>query len=225
MAKDLSNYMAKMEKVMEERKKKLKKGPNVIHLSYLSQHVSPTELSELEVQTEILGLQLSSLDNSGIPYNSISSLSSDIMLMLNDPGVVGALTTGLVGSALYDGIKALVLKIAALVKRRPTVIITSDTVMERPSSFHILIKLNKEQQIELKTENLDAQQLGIALNRVCEITTNLTEHSTSLMEFDSEKQKWEPIKVDIDYLKRPQQYDRIISLNDYLDELKNKKNL
>lgn len=217
---DLSEYKEKMETIMKEREKKVKTGQNVIHLSYLSQHISSADLAELESDVAALGLELSSMDKSGIPFNSISSVSADVVLLLTAPGIVGAMLSGLLNSTLYDGLKAIIIKCWQKVNGRQTLTISSNTAMESPAKFHLVIKLDEKRSVELKTENLDKQSLVTAIGKIGEIADSLKSEGRSLLAFDSEQVKWKPIELTIDYLKQPEKYTRVMPLEEYLEEMK-----
>lgn len=224
MAKDLNTYLSAMEKIMDERRSRLKTGPNVIQLRYLSQHISPAELAQLEAEAEALGLQLSAMDRSGIMQASISSLSGDLVLMLTEPGITGILLSGLLTNGLYDGLKALIISFWSRVNGKHTVSQTARTVREHPASFNLSIKIDENRSVELKTENLDGQTLAIALDKISEIVKDLGNQKNTLMQFDPLDVRWNPIKVDIDYLKQPQKLTREIPLEEYLEELRKKEN-
>ncbi|KQC00392.1 hypothetical protein [Pedobacter sp. Hv1] len=224
MAKDLKNYFAEQEKIMTERRTKLKNGPNVIHLSYLSQHISPLQLLEMEAETERLGFQLSSMDRSGTIQASISSLSADLVLMLTEPGIIGVLMSGLLTNGIYDGLKMLIISCWKKVYNKKTISIISNTVLEHPAKFHLVIKLDVDCSIELETENLDAEQFGVAIDKISDIAKDLNSKKRSLMLFDPLELKWNPIKVDIDFLKQGQKLTREIPLEEYLEELRKKEN-
>ena len=225
MAKDLNSYFTQMDKIMGELRAKLKKGPNVIHMFYLGQHVSLKELSELEGETEKLGLQLCSMDRSGTVKNSISSLSADLVLMFTEPGIVGVLMSGLLSNGIYDGLKSLIIKCWSKVNSKTTIAITSTTVIERPAKFHMLIKLDEDRSLELKTENLDAEQLSTAIDKIADIVKDLGNQKSNLLLFDPLEVKWNPIKVDVDYLNQPEKLTRKIPLEEYLEELRKKESL
>ncbi len=222
MAKDLNSYLAEMDKIMAERRSKLKTGPNVIQLRYLGQHISPAELSKLEAETEALGLQLSAMDRSGMMQNSISSLSGDLVLLLTEPGITGVLLSGLLTNGLYDGLKALIISFWSKVHGKQTVSQTAKTIREHPASFNLSIKIDESRSVELKTENLDAQTLSVALDKISEIVKDLGNQKNTLMLFDPGDVKWNPIKVDVEYLKQPQKLTREIPLEEYLEELRKK---
>ena len=220
---NLQKYLEQKEQLMAERWAKLKKGPNVIHLSYSRQHISPDELEQLESDTKYLGLELSSMDISGIPFNSISSVAGDIVLMLSEPGIVGVLTSGLLTNGLYDGLKTMIVKLWEFAIRKPTVTITSTTMREHQTKFHLNIKLGEDRFIELKTENLDSEQLGIAIDKISQAAKELSDQKRDLMEFDIVENKWFPIKVDIAYLKKSEKFISEMPLNEYFEELKKGK--
>ncbi|RZJ76284.1 MAG: hypothetical protein EOO45_02845 [Flavobacterium sp.] len=223
MQKDLNTYLVEMEKIMAERRSKLKSGPNVIQLRYLSQHISPAELAQLETETEALGLQLSAMDRSGIMQNSISSLSGDLVLMLTEPGITGILLSGLMTNGLYDGLKALIISFWSKVNGKQTVSQTARTIREHPASFNLSIKIDENRSVELKTENLDEKALGVALDKISDIVKDLGNQKNTLMLFDPLDIKWTQVMVDIDYLKQHQKLTREIPLEEYLEELRRKE--
>lgn len=218
--KEMPEYKIKYEAMMKDWQKKVKKGPNVIHLNYLDQHISPDELEELESDVEQLGLVLSSQNKSGIPINSISGLGSDLTLLLTEPGIVSVLLSGILTNGLYDGLKALIIKCWHKVKNRQTITMTARTVMERPAKFSLVIKFDELRSVELQTENLDEQSLSSAIAKISDIADRLNSGDNLLMTFDSSKLKWEFIDLTIDYLKRSDNYTRVLPLEEYLEEMK-----
>ena len=217
------DYLKAKDELMQQRKAKLKKGPNVVQLRYLSQHISPEELSTLEKAFQDTGLELSAMDTSGIPKNSISSLSADLILTITEPGISGVLLSGLLTNGLYDGLKALLIKCWFLVKGKPTVSITSHTVTEYPAKFHLVIK-NGNQMLEFKTENLSEENIGPAIDRISKTLIDLKKEERNVFEYSIKSNLWQPLDINIDYLKQPQEGLRQIPLEAYLAELRKKEN-
>lgn len=222
---DLTDYLAQKEALWAQRKAKLKTGPNVIFLGYLSQHISPDELLDLESDVNQLGFELGALDKCGVPFNSISSVSADLLLSLAQQVTLVSLVAGSVNSGVYDGLKALVVKCWRLVKDKRTVSMSATTVTERQVKFHLKLKLDEHRTIELKTENLDEQNIVKAIDSIGDLVKSVGDEKHSLLLYDPIQNSWQPIEVNFDYLKQPEKVIRVLPLEEYLEEMKKKRSL
>lgn len=215
---DLNTLFPDYENKMEAKKSKIKKGPKVVHLAYLSQHLSPEDIEGFEKDLSLLDLQLSSYDNSGVPQNSLSGMVSDATLFVTQPGIVGILTSGLLTNAVYDGLKTFIIACWKKVTNKPTVSMTTRTVTERTSRFSMVVKVDDKVTLEFTTESLDESTLKFAIDHISSSLDKFklsgSETECIGMKYDKPTALWLPSNT----FNQPE-IIRTVTLDEYIQEI------
>ncbi len=89
--------------LMADKEKTIKTGDNVLHIDYLSGLLTNDDLQEIESQLKAIGLELSSYDKSGVPYNSLEELTGIVRQILSS-NVTHDILIGALGSAVWAGL-------------------------------------------------------------------------------------------------------------------------
>ena len=80
-----SNTWKEYEKMMTEKEKYIKKGPNVIHLEYLGKMLTDKDINDYEIKLKDVGLELSRFDKSEVMYASLDKYSLIAYILLAQP--------------------------------------------------------------------------------------------------------------------------------------------
>ena len=186
-------------KKMLQKEKYLKKGPNVIHLQYLSSTLSEVEIGELENQVKKVGFEFSRIDR-----------SDEIVAFLDDYELISfiAITQTLayellknIGpNATWDLIKLLLSSVLKKVRNKFYYRTTSQNSTKKEISFGLKVDLDKNTSFNFKLDgNLDESTLTNSLDKILEFLksqrVNENYQHSDLVYFDGTAEKWKKIDV------------------------------
>ncbi|MBO0592883.1 hypothetical protein I2486_15875 [Cellulophaga sp. E16_2] len=180
-------------KLLEEKRKTLKPGPNVIHLDYSGQYTT----EELKTISDILNLndlELSSYDRSGIIMNSVDDFIGYTIVVLNTP-IVQNILKDVVKNTAWETIKLAFTKILLLSKNRVTKKVSTNEIKESNIKIAISCKTNTNNEYRFDFEGITNESeidgiLDKTLVFLSEQTKNDEYCLPEKVEFSKKKQKW-----------------------------------
>ena len=183
-----------------EKRKSIKRGPNVIHLEYLGPLLPDNYITECEEQVEKVGLQLSHYDTNGTMYASLDTFELVIYLGIAQP-LINELIQGITTNATWDVIKFLLLSTWRKVRNKSYTKATNSYSEKKELTFGLKVHLDKNTSFNLKLdgaveESTIEKSLDQVLNFLGEQKLNEKYKNTDFAFFDNEKSKW--IKVDVE---------------------------
>ena len=160
-------------KFMSEKKSTIKKGDNVIHLTYYHELLDDKDILEIENNISTVGLELSRYDKSGVLEASLEEFILQVSISLGDP-IVSNITLGVVSSAVWDTIKVSTIYIWKKIKERVWDKNKAEKQIKRSFNFGLHIRLDENTAIDLK---LDGEMTEETILKVLDKVPNLIKYS------------------------------------------------
>jgi len=197
-----SDWYLKYEKLNEERRKTVKTGDNVIHLSYLGGLIDSEEIREIEKTLKQSQLELSSFDRSGLPQNALEDYLNVIYVAISIP-LISNILTGVVSSIVWDSIKVTVKKVWVKVKNKEYTKLTAGSQEKKKITFGLEIKLDKNTSFNFRldgdlSEELVEKSLDKAFDYLKEQQLNENYKHSYFMTYNSTNENWNKLDVEED---------------------------
>ncbi len=133
---------------MADKEKTIKKGDNVLHIDYIGGLLSFDDLAEFKLELKSIGLELSSYDKSGVPYNSLDELTGFVRQILSSE-VTHNILIGVAGSAVWEGLcKVWALTYKRLKGKKITQLSAGGHSKIKYATMSIVLKINPTTSIE-----------------------------------------------------------------------------
>jgi len=195
-----SDWYLKYKKLNEERRKTVKTGDNVIHLSYLRGLIDSEELRDIEENLKQSQIELSSFDKSGLAQNAFEEYLNVIYIAISTP-LISNILTGVVSSIVWDSIKVTVKKVWVKVRNKEYTKLTAGSQEKKKITFGLEIKLDKNTSFNFRldgdlSEELIEKSLDKAFNYLKEQQLNENYKHSYFMTFNSTNENWNKLDVE-----------------------------
>jgi hypothetical protein len=195
MQKDI---FKKERELIEERKKSLKHGDNVVHLKYVGVFTE-NDLKEISENLSKSNLELSSFDSSRITTNSLDDFSFITYLALSQPLII-ELLKGISTNAVWDVIKQTVIYTRNKVLEKKIYKVTSRAAEEKEITFGLKVNLDKNTGFDFELKgDLSDEIINQSLDKVLDFMKgqkiNPEYEHPLYMKFSKKEQKWIAINV------------------------------
>lgn len=210
-----SDWYLKYEKLNEERRKTVKKGDNVIHLSYLGGLIDNEEIREIEETLKQSQLELSCFNKSGLLQAAFEDYLNVVYIAINTP-LISNILTGVVSSIVWDSIKVTVKKVWDKVKNEEYIKLTAGSQEKKKITFGLEIKLDKNTSFNFRldgdmSEKLVEKSLDKAFDYLKEQQLNKNYKHSYFMTYNSTNENWNKLDVEeqlrAEMLKRNEKQD------------------
>lgn len=193
-----SDAYKNQEKLLEEKKKSIKTGDNVLHLEYLGE-LNDSDLSDINNKLQSAGLELSSFDKSGVMYNSLEEFSLVTFFVLNQPLVI-ELLKGIGTNALWDTIKFSVLSVRNQIKGKSYSKNTAGKIEEKQLKFGLQVNLDKNTGFNIELDgNVSDEVIESSLDKVLDFLKEQQPRDKyqipDYVYYSEKEEKW--IKLDV----------------------------
>jgi len=194
-----SDEYKEYEKMMNEKEKYLKKGPNVIHLQYLGSLFEESDFIEYENKLNDVGLELSRFDKSGVMYNCLDKFELVTYISIAPP-IILELIKGTGSNATWDVLKYLLFSAWRKVRNKSHTRATTQISEKKEILFGLKVSIDSQTAFNMSLKgDLDE---SIILNSLDKVLDFLREQKPNeefkhpdCVYFDSISSKW--IKVDV----------------------------
>jgi hypothetical protein len=188
------------EKMMIEKEKYIKKGPNVIHIVYLGSLFTEADFFEFESKLNGVGLELSRFDKSGVMYASLDKFDLVTYISIAPPIVV-ELIKGIGSNATWDVIKYLLISAWEKVRNKSYTRATTHFSEKKEISFGLKVSIDKNTNFNMSLKgDLDESVIQNSLDKVLDFlkeqNRNEKYKQPDFVYFDSASNKW--VKVDVE---------------------------
>lgn len=186
------------DKLINDRNKTVKRGPNVLHLEYLGEF-SEDELQEINENLSKVNLELSSFNKSGVFYNSLDKYNLVTYFVIHQALVVEILKS--IGtSALWDSIKWSLMFGWDKLKGKTYHKGVGSKIKEEKVKFGLSVKLDKNTGFNFELDgNLDKEIIESSLDKVFnflkEQKVNDNYKIPDYVYYSEKEEKW--IKIDV----------------------------
>lgn len=192
------NIFEKERELINERRKSLKTGDNVIHLTYIGVF-NDTDLQELSEQLSTANLSLSSFDSSRITTNCFDEFRFVTYLSLSQPLIVEFLK-GMSTNTGWDIIKQVIFSVRKKILGKKYYKMTANNVEEKEMTFGLKVHLDKNTGFDFELKgDISNETINESLDKVLDFlkTQKINpeyEHPLFLKYSEKEK-KWIAINV------------------------------
>lgn len=152
-----SDAYKQQEKILEEKRKSVKIGNNVIHLEYLGE-INNSGLKQIKDHLNSVGLELSSFDKSGVMYASLEEYSLVTYFILNQP-LISEILKGVGTNALWDAIKYSVMIVRSKIKGEKYNKSTSGQTEQKDIKFGLQVNLDKNTGFNIELDGALSDEL------------------------------------------------------------------
>jgi hypothetical protein len=201
---NLDNFMdsdlwKEYEKRMQEKKKFLKKGSDVVHLHYLGNLFSEEDFKLYEEKLHDVNLQFSRYDQQGDIKDSHDLYELKIFLAVTTP-IIYELLKGIGINSVWEVIKFLLVSGWKRTRNKFGYKLQGDTPEKHKINFGLKVALNKHTTFNFHMDgNLDEKTVLNSLDKILEFLKeqDLKEkyHLPGYVYFDENKDEW--IKIDV----------------------------
>lgn len=144
----LKEFLDNQEAIINERRKTIKKGSNVIHLEYIGE-ISDFDLNEIEQELGKAKLEFSWYNKSGIAYANLEDYNFTTFLTIHPEIIAGLLGVG--SSATWDLVKWTVGSIWEKVRgKKKNLLRGGGIIEEKDITFGMQIILDKNTQLNFE---------------------------------------------------------------------------
>jgi hypothetical protein len=193
-----SETYKQQEELIEESRKTVKSGNNVIHLTHLGE-LNNDDLNEINNLLTKDKLVLSSYNRSGMMEASLEDFALNTFLVLSQPIVI-ELLKGVGTNAIWDSIKITALFIRNKIKGKNYLKVTSGGNEEKEIKVGIQVNLDKNTGFNFELQgNLDNEIIENSLDKILDFIREQQPRKTyqipDYVYYSEQKQKW--IKIDV----------------------------
>lgn len=147
-----SEEYKKYEQFLEEKKKTIKHGTNVVHIEYVDGILVQEDLNEIELELNKSKLTLSSYDKAGVIYASLEEYKNLINVVLRSEIIMNILVYNVLASIFWETIKSIYKKF--MVKLKTSIIKTLGTKNLKDKltfGIHVIIDNNNQYYVRLNS--------------------------------------------------------------------------
>lgn len=195
-----SDWYLKYEKLNEERRRTVKQGENIIHLSYLGGLIDNEDISEIEETLKKSQLELSTFNQSGLPQAAFEDYLNVVYIAISSP-LISDILTGIASSVVWDSIKVSIKKIWSKVKNKEYIKLTASSEEKKKITFGLEIKLDQKTSFNFRldgdlSEELVEKSLDRVLDYLKEQQLNENYKYSYLMTYNSTNENWNKLDVE-----------------------------
>lgn len=190
------NSMAEM---YEKKYSTIIKSPNAIHLEYIGNLLSESDLEEYDQELKKAGLILSSFDTSGVFTNTIEDFKNVVEIVINDD-LTKNIIYGVSGGIVYDALKSLVKKVFSKSKGKHYITYTTESFKRKTVTYGIKFNIDSNTGLVFRfdkkfTEDTIEDGLSKAKEELLVQLPNSEYYPDYFLHFDHKEKKW--VKVDV----------------------------
>jgi hypothetical protein len=187
------------EKMMIEKEKYLKNGPNVIHLEYLGSLFAESDFIEFESKLNGVGLELSRFDKSGVMYACLDKFELVTYISIAPPIII-ELIKGIGSNATWDVIKYLLFSAWEKVRNKSYTRATTEISEKKEISFGLKVSIDRNTTFNMSLKgDLDESVIQNSLDKVLDFLKEQKPNEKyklpDYVYFDTASDKW--VKVDV----------------------------
>jgi hypothetical protein len=183
-----------------DKRKNIKKTKEAVHIQYLGESIKEEDFIEYERKLNEVELELSRFDESGEVKQNFEDYLLISFVLVNEH-VFSNLFSDVKGNLKWDVIKYLLESIYRKLKGKKYFRTQSEKTEERPISFGLKVKMDKNTQFDFSCTDLDNETFDASLDKILEFLKTQKKYSKyqlpKFVEYDSKKKKW----VEIDVMK------------------------
>jgi hypothetical protein len=184
-------------KLLEERRKSIKKGNNIIHLQHLGQF-SNDELQEINKNLSSVNLELSSYDKSG-DFSASLETSELIAYFLIHQQLINEILKNVGNNAIWEIVKSSLLFGWKKLRNDKYYKITSSTKEEKKVKYGLKIELDKNTRFEFELSgDLDKEIIENSLDKILDFLKDQKKNETSKLKtstkYSKKEKKWKKLK-------------------------------
>ncbi len=194
-----SEVFKNQEKLLDEKRKTVKSGSNVVHITYIGGILNNNDLDEFSNELKKDELELSSFDKSGLAYNNLEDYSNMIYVALNSE-LAKNILFGILGNAVWDTIKLVTKKIFSKTKNQEIYSNSGGQISKKEVTFGINIDIDRNTGFNFRLDNkFTSETIDNSLNQAAEFvklqTPNDTFKHPLFLYYDHENEKWIPVDM------------------------------
>lgn len=202
-----SQAFKNQEKLLEEKRKTVKSGSNVIHVEYFGGILNNDDLEEFSLELKKNELELSSFDKSGVVYNNLEDYSNMVYLALNSELAKNILYAA-AGSVVWESIKLITKRIFSKTKNKK---INSNSgggqIKKKQITFGINIIIDRNTGFKFRLDNkFTTETIDKSLNQAAEFVQSQTPNAVYthplFLYYDHKNEKWIPVDIMEDIKKK-----------------------
>ena len=184
-------------KLLEERRKTIKKGNNIIHLEHLGQF-SNDELQEINKNLSSVNLELSSYDKSG-DFSASAETSELIAYFLIHQQLINEILKNVGNNAIWEIVKSSLLFGWKKLRNDKYYKITSSTKEEKKVKYGLKVELDKKTRFEFELSgDLDKEIIENSLDKILDFLKDKKKNETSKFKtstkYSKKEKKWKELK-------------------------------
>jgi hypothetical protein len=184
-------------KLLEERRKTIKKGNNIIHLQHLGQF-SNDELQEINKNLSSVNLELSSYDKSG-DFSASLETSELIAYFLIHQQLINEILKNVGNNAIWEIVKSSLLFGWKKLRNDKYYKITSSTKEEKKVKYGLKVELDKNTRFEFELSgDLDKEIIENSLDKILDFLKDQKKNETSKLKtstkYSKKEKKWKKLK-------------------------------
>jgi hypothetical protein len=193
-----SDSYKSQQKLIEERKKTIKRGNNVVHLEFLGE-LEQNELNEIENKLKSANLELSYFNKTGVIYNNLDQYSLVTYFVLSQP-LVQEILKSIGMSATWDSIKWVITFALEKLKGKKYNKIVDSEIKESEMKFGFSAKLDENTEFNFELDgNLDKEIIQNSLNQAFEFLEkqkiNESYKIADYVNYSKEEKEWKKTDV------------------------------
>lgn len=190
-----SDAFKNQKKILEEKRKTIKVGDNVIHIEYYEGILDKDDLEGFSIELKKNAIELSSFDKSGVAYNSLEDYTNMVFLALNSE-LTKNIIYAVAGNVVWETIKIITKKIFSKSKNR-----TIDSysgkgqTVKKEITFGINLSLDENTGFNFRLDNkFTTETIDKPLNQAAEFlktqTPNDSFNHPLFLYYDHKNEKW-----------------------------------
>jgi len=187
------------EQRIEEKRKSIKRGPNVIHLEYLGDSFKIEDINEFGIKAEEVGLVFSHYDKNGDMYANLDQFELVSYLVISAP-IITEFLKGIGTNMAWDAIKYILFEGIKKLRTKHYHRATQNKVVEKKISFGLKVNLDRNTSFNFELNgDLDDTTIQNSLDKILTFIgkQKINEHYklTDYVHFDKTSDEW--VKIDV----------------------------
>jgi len=184
----------------KERMKTIKRGGNVVHLSYYKGPINEDDISDFKNVIEKTELEFSSYNKNGDMFASLDNYTLSVFVIISQI-TIQEILNGTITNATWDAIKYVVGKTWSKVRKKTITKYTSSTSNKEEVKFGIKVSLDENTHFDFYLNgNLNEETIIKSLDKTFEFIAkqqmNKGYKFPYYVEYDENVQEWKSIDVD-----------------------------
>lgn len=190
-----SDFYKERLKLLEEKRKSVKTGSNVVHINYFDKVITSEELTSISNSLEVVNLELSSYDQSADIRASLEDFTNMMYVGLSSE-LTKNIVFGVLGNFAWEAIKKITKIIFSKVKNENV----NSKTKKKELTFGLHLSLNKNTGFNFRLDSkLSSESVDEALDQAKEYISiqkpNEEYKFPTFLYYDDKKNEW--IAVDI----------------------------